>query len=323
MTDPLTLTTAICLGAILGSFLNVVIHRLPERDVQRSQGTRSACPACGAPIPIWCNIPVLAWLFLRGKARCCGAKISIRYPIVELLTASLVVVAVFEPPFSAVPLDLLEPSWRGVFGFVLFAYFTGNLIANTFIDLEFRRLPDRLTIPLTLVGLCSAPLLPEMHQQIDALADSQPWVRALLESLAGFVVGRGLTWLIHAAAPILFGKPGMGLGDVKLMGGLGAFLGWQGALLTFFVASLLGAVGGSLRLLFTRDPYVAFGPVLVLAAFLTAFFRQDMLDFWFETLPTWSRESESAPIVLIGALVVCSLMLLVLRRRRRGGSEVS
>ena len=112
MADIWTLTTVTMLGAIVGSFLNVVIHRLPNREVQRSRGPRSACPHCGAPIPGWLNIPIVSWLLLRGRARCCKVPISPRYPLVEAITATLFFLLAWLPPIG-VPPSFLEPTWTG------------------------------------------------------------------------------------------------------------------------------------------------------------------------------------------------------------------
>ncbi|MGA1608073.1 MAG: prepilin peptidase, partial [Planctomycetota bacterium] len=135
--DPLTVAAVTVLGAMVGSFLNVVIHRRPEREDQKAHGPRSACPACGAPIPARLNVPIVTWLWLRGRARCCGAPIQPRYLLVEVLTAALFLLLVVAPPSGRVATFLaLDP--EAFVALAFHAYFCANLVANTFIDFEFR-----------------------------------------------------------------------------------------------------------------------------------------------------------------------------------------
>ncbi|MBK8976503.1 MAG: prepilin peptidase [Planctomycetes bacterium] len=319
--DPVTLVGLTILGAMLGSFCNVLIHRLPPRDDQRAHGARSACPACGAPIPAWLNVPILAWLWLRGRARCCGARISGRYPLVEALTAALVFLLVRFPPLGVAP-SFVEPTFAGWASFVLGAFLICNLVANTFIDIEFHWLLDRLTRPLLLVGFVAGGVFPELPGRIDAFARLPDLTHGLLASALGALVGGGVVWLVRVVGGWVFRREAMGLGDVKLMLGVGAFLGWQGALLTFFVGALLGALLGSLRRLFVRGDELPFGPYLAAGAVGALFMRDGLVRFLTVDWPEWLLQHQSAAQAVAVVLVfVAAIYLLRSRRRRAGGSE--
>lgn len=315
MADPVTQTAAALLGAIVGSYTNVLIHRLPERTRQLARGRRSACPSCGAPIPWWLNIPVLSWVLLRGRARCCKAPISLRYPLVEALMALLFLLLVRYPP-SGRAVELHAPDPTAILAFCLHAFLIADLIANTFIDLEFRLLLDRLNFPLWWGGLIGSLLVPGLAGTVapDVLP---PLLSSLLASALGLATGYGVCWAVRVLGHKVFGKEAMGLGDVKLMGGVGAFLGADGALLTFFLGCLAGALGGGIRTLFTRDPYLPFGPYLVLGALLTLFLREPLVEFLTVTWPRWQQENASSPWVLGATALVAFAFLVFLVRRGR------
>ncbi|MHC5065731.1 MAG: prepilin peptidase, partial [Planctomycetota bacterium] len=191
MSDPIFLVAATLLGAVIGSYLNVLIYRLP-RSGEESFGARSACPACGHQIPWNLNLPVLSWILLRGKARCCGARISIRYPFVEALTASLFFLLAWYPP-SGIPMTVLELSSAAILVFVLHGFFVANLVANTGIDWDHRILPDVLTKSLMLVGVLGALFVPELVDRLESLPARVPAaVVGLIASLWGLLVGMGL-----------------------------------------------------------------------------------------------------------------------------------
>lgn len=227
---PLILGVAVSLGLLFGSFLNVVIHRLPREQSVVSPGSR--CPACGTPIRAYDNVPVLSWLILRGKSRCCGAKISARYPLVELL-GGLFAWALVE----TVVADLApETAWWRVF--VVFALYLAlglGLIAAAFIDLEHMLLPDEITIGGTLLGIVTVPLRPEAT-----------WLGALGGAVFGFL----LIWLpFDLLYRALRGQSGMGLGDAKLVMLAGAWFGWPGALFTLLAGAVQGTIGAIVLLL--------------------------------------------------------------------------
>jgi leader peptidase (prepilin peptidase)/N-methyltransferase len=209
----------VSLGLVFGSFLNVVIYRLP-RD-ENIAFPASHCTSCGTPIRAFDNLPVLGWLLLRGRARCCKAAISPRYPLVELLGGllggTLIQVAVL-----TLPLD--TPLWQGGLLFVVELALGLGLIAAAFIDLSHMYLPDVLTLGGALLGLLSVPLRAGASWQ---------------DSLLGAAVGFAIVWLpFDRLHRLLRGKPGMGLGDAKLVMLAGAWFGWQGALFTLLAGAL-------------------------------------------------------------------------------------
>lgn len=308
-------------GACIGSFLNVVIHRLPQADpARRSLGGRSRCPQCGAPIRWYDNLPVLGWLRLLGKARCCGARISWRYPLVEALTALLfVLLALYGrhvPLGSMLDNGDLVFHWSNVLGFAFDAALVSMLIACSFIDLDHMILPDRITLPGMAVGLVGSFFVTGLAGRLPGIRNQD--LASVLASALGIGTGYGVAWLVHVGARPLFKKEALGRGDVKFLGMIGAFLGWQGALLTFFLASLVGAIGGGLHRLITREHYIPFGPFLAIGALLVLFFQKDILHFVFVTWPLWQEQSAAAPYLLSGATVFCILALVFLIRRGRG-----
>jgi leader peptidase (prepilin peptidase)/N-methyltransferase len=210
---------ALALGLAFGSFLNVVIHRLPRGESVVRPASR--CPGCGKPIAARDNLPVLSWLVLRGRARCCGVKISPRYPLIELI-GGLLGVGIVE--LLILDLPAATPLGRALALFALYLALGLMLIAAAFIDLEHMYLPDELTIGGALLGVLSVPL------RADAT-----W----LGSLAGAALGFSMIWLpFDVAYRKLRGQAGMGLGDAKLVMLAGAWFGWQGAVFSL----LAGAV---------------------------------------------------------------------------------
>lgn len=306
-------------GACIGSFLNVVIWRLPQEDPsKRSVLGRSYCPACGAQIRWFDNLPVLGWVALRGKARCCGAKISVRYPFVELLTAAFFFVLAYWPPFGAVILAEGVFDTTALAGLVLHCTFASMLIALTFIDFDTQLLPDALTKPGMLIGVI-AGLWPGLAGTISSDPTVSAELRSVLASLIGLVVGGGITWGVRALGSAVFKKEAMGFGDVKLMGMIGAFLGWRAALLTLFLGCVYGAVVGVMLTLrgglLARIP---FGPYLAMGAVSALFWGEQLIDLLFVDWPEWQRQNPSSVYLVltvgVGALFA---MLLLLRRARR------
>ncbi len=243
------------LGALIGSFLNVCIYRLPRGKSIVWPG--SHCPSCGKAIEFYDNIPVLSYLWLIGRCRACRERISIRYPFVETINAA---------GYLAI-LWTFGPTWTSVLYALLFSALL--VVAGT--DLTHKIIPNVVTLPGIVLGLLgAATVLPV----------------GLLNSLLGVAVGGGILWALAWASPYLFGKEGMGGGDIKLLAMIGAFLGWKPALLTIMIGSLTGSIIGisliALRLM-KRDEYIPFGPFLVLGALLSMFFAQPMLD-WYQGL---------------------------------------
>ena len=277
------LFVGVCLvfGLTLGSFLNVVIYRLPvmlERqwraqcaELSAESGTaspapaasaerfnlmvpRSSCPSCHAPITALQNIPVLSWLLLKGRCASCGKPISSRYPLVEALTAIL----------SALV------AWRFGFGWPALAalVLTWFLIALTFIDIDQQLLPDSLTLPLLWLGL----LLSLTGIQGSA---ATPLPVDLRSSLIGAMAGYVSLWSVYHLFRLLTGKEGMGYGDFKLFAALGAWLGWQMLLPTILIAAAVGAVIGIILIVTRgreRSAPIPFGPFLAGAGWLMLMF---------------------------------------------------
>ncbi len=286
-------------GACIGSFLNVCIYRIP-RDLSVVH-PRSRCCSCGDMIPWYCNIPLLSWLALRGKCRACKAPISFQYPFVELLTALLFLlvwaqyasalllpevaevwlpeaIARFGPPtqggvLQLVPLNtpwLVPVYWLALMG----------LILGTFVDLEHYILPNRVTIGGMVLGLILSPLVPLLHQTHAPLT-------ALLRSGFGLAVGFGSLWLIATLGSLAFRKEAMGFGDVKLMGAVGAFFGWQAVVFTIIISSLLGSlVGVTLIILRKRELQgrIPYGPFIATAAAIWIFWGPLLVGLYQRTL---------------------------------------
>jgi leader peptidase (prepilin peptidase)/N-methyltransferase len=209
-------------GAIVGSFLNVCIYRIPEEKSVVFPG--STC-ACGKPIPWYHNIPVFTWLILRGRASCCGAKFSIRYPAIELLTGLLFLTS-----------WLTHDPVVAIIGMLYIAF----LICSTFIDFDHMIIPDRFSIGGMVIGVAISICFPSLHG-----IEGQPIldnIQAGVVSIIGALIGAGLVYWIAVLGEIVFRKPAMGEGDVKFVGFIGAFCGWQGAVFAMFGGALLGSI---------------------------------------------------------------------------------
>lgn len=239
---PLEFWTAVAFvfGLLFGSFANVVIWRLPlEQSVVRP---RSRCPKCSTLIAFYDNLPVLSWLWLRGRCRHCQARISIRYPLVELLMGVLFALMVWTRGFHWMTLELLV--------------FTFGLVTVSFIDLDHMILPDEFTLSGIVIGLICAWLNPE---------------RSLWDAIAGVLMGGGFLWAIAYIYFALRKQEGMGGGDVKLLAWIGAVLGWRAIPFVILVASVLGSIVGLALAGRGRaglKTSIPFGPYLSLAALL-------------------------------------------------------
>lgn len=211
------------MGACIGSFLNVVICRIPKGE--SIVHPRSHC-SCGHMIASYDNIPVLSWFILRGRCRACGTRYGIRYPLVELLTAVLFVGAWLRyDPLTA----------------VVICIFIAIMLAAAFIDLDTMEIPDRFSLGGFILGTVLSLAIPALHGFGGDfyMADS---LRSLIVSLQGSFIGSGLILWIALIAELVLRKEAMGFGDVKLMGAIGAFCGWQGAVFALFGGALLGLV---------------------------------------------------------------------------------
>ena len=315
MMGSLYIAAASLLGAIVGSFLNVVIYRLP-RGAFFSDGARSVCanPECRQPIRWFDNVPIFGWLCLRGRARCCGFAISGRYPLVEALTALLFGLLWIASPHGT-PINGGVVDSRALLAFGLYAFLGANLIANSFIDIDHRILPDVLTKSGMAMGLVGSMVVPGLAGRCDIVGLS-PIADSLLTSALGLSVGFGLTQAVRLSARVIFRKDAMGFGDVKLMGAIGAFLGWQDVLLTFFLGCVFGAVIGVIHRWRTKDAYICFGPFLAAGA-LVALLVGDRLHQALEAVQLWQQSSANAPWIAAVFAVASSVLLVLLVRRGR------
>lgn len=240
------------LGLIIGSFLTVCIRRLPRGE--SIIAPRSACPACRQPIRWYDNVPLLSFILLRGRCRACRASIPIRYPLVELLNG----------------LGYVAIASRFGYGWeaVVYAVFLSALLAVTWIDWDHQIIPDAITLPGILMGLaCSTWVLPV----------------GFLNAFIGVMVGGGVLLAMAWLSPLLFGKEGLGGGDIKLLAMIGAFLGWQYALGTLMIASIAGSIVGiglmAMRIL-QKGQYIPFGPYLALGALVSLFYGPEILSWY-------------------------------------------
>ena len=272
----LLLTCLISLGLTVGSFLNVVIYRLPlmmesrwrkdccellevEReaniDARLSLATpNSHCPHCKAAIKPWQNIPVLSYLFLGGKCGNCGTAISIRYPLVELATALMTVA--------------LASQYEASLALSGAMIFTWSLVALTLIDIDHQLLPDDITLPLMWLGIAFS------------LAGGTV---SLTDSVLGAMLGYLSLWSVYWLFKLATGKEGMGYGDFKLLAALGAWLGWQSLPMIILLSSLIGALCGIALMVATRrgrDIPIPFGPYLAMAGWVSLMWGDRLMAFY-------------------------------------------
>ena len=261
------------IGLMIGSFLNVCIYRLPL-DLSII-APRSFCPSCEKQIAWFDNIPVLTWLLLAGKCRHCGARIPIRYPVVEALTGGLFFLAIYYFGPTALGLKICA--------------FAAIQIALVFTDLESRILPDEFTLGGLLAGLAFAVLAP-MPQGLTSLLAPPEWsprALSLLEAVTAAGIASGALWFTGFLYQKLRGREGLGLGDVKMVAMIGAFFGIQGTLLTLVLGSLLGSIVGVAFIFAARKEAssyeLPFGTFLAIAALIMAYWGGPLLG-WYGTL---------------------------------------
>ncbi len=264
------------LGAFIGSFLNVVIHRIPlmleqqwktdcqellELDKDTTTPAkynlwvpRSRCPSCDHQIRAIENIPIISYLFLKGKCRSCGARISLQYPLVELFTAIVTTAVVWRFGFSLQALGAISFTWF--------------LISLSGIDIKTQLLPDNMTLPLLWLGIIF---------NIFAIYTD------LTSSILGAIIGYLSLWLVFHIFKLITGKEGMGYGDFKLLAALGAWLGWQSLPLIILLSSAIGAVIGITMIatrLQERSTPIPFGPYLAIAGWIAMMYGNQLIDFY-------------------------------------------
>ena len=245
-------------GICIGSFLNVCIYRMGRE--QSIVSPASHCPHCKQPIRPYDNIPLLSFILLRGRCRDCKGRIPFRYFLVELLTGLFFVALFLRFGLSV-----------HAFSYTLLVC---GLIIATFVDFDFRIIPDEVSIGGIVAGLLLSFLFPILHNAANHLL-------GLRQSFLGVLVGGGVLWLLGCLGDFIFKKESMGGGDIKLLAMIGAFLGWQTALLTLPVASLAGAVVGVIIKLRTKESVIAFGPYLALGSVICIFWSKEILYYFF------------------------------------------
>jgi leader peptidase (prepilin peptidase)/N-methyltransferase len=271
-------------GSLIGSFLNVVIYRLPrDEPLGLLRRTRSKCPNCDVTIRWYDNIPLLSYLALVGRCRACRWRIPLRYPLVEAVTAAVFAVCALRA--QQLPWD---PRWLG---FGVATAFGAVCIAASAIDFQLKILPDKLTLRAgPVICLIGAVFVPGFHGTAlfgAELAGMKPGLASLVVGLAGGVAGAGIIYAIRWVGSLLVRREAMGLGDVKFMGMCGLLLGPGPALLAIGAAMVGGAVLGVLIWIVTRNREIPFGPFLALGALAVLFYGARIDTFVFETYPGW------------------------------------
>lgn len=252
-------------GSIVGSFLNVCVYRMPLGKSIVWPG--SHCPKCEKRIPWYDNIPFISYLLLGGKCRWCKQRISLRYPLIELLTA--VIFLIF---FNRYGLS---------YDFVFYTLFACGLIIATFVDIQHRIIPDEISLGGIIVGFILSAI---RGFSLKPLALS---LKPMLNSFLGIIIGGGIIYLTGLVFDLVYFKllkkppiqgetESMGGGDVKLLAAIGAFLGWQKALMTFFLAPFFGVIIGIINLLVKKDHTIPYGPFLAIASLVSL--------FWFDKI---------------------------------------
>ena len=263
----------VVLGLLLGSFLNVCIARMPE---DRSIVTPpSHCPACGSGIRPWDNIPVLSWVLLRARCRDCGTAISSLYPTIELLTGLLAWLLWRRLVPDG---DAMDPGNITAFGVAL--VFVCMLITQAYIDIRHFIIPDSLSVYAVPLGIMAAVL-----QESMGVVDAPTWQ----QSVVGAVAGAGSLGLVMVVFWLVRRREGMGMGDVKLLAMIGAFLGaWPAVPFVIFVSSVIGAAVGLPMALLRKNSLgmaLPYGPFLALAAILWLLHGPELVELWYPTRP--------------------------------------
>lgn len=239
-------------GLIIGSFLNVVIYRLPRHESIIHPA--SHCPSCGKAIKPYDNIPLLSYIILRGKCRSCGARISPRYPLVEFLTGFIFVLVYLKYRLSVDTLVL--------------SILSSCLIAITFIDIDYRIIPNAISYPGIIIGLISSFFV-SINNPINALI--------------GILVGSGILFLTAFLYRAITKVEGMGMGDVKLMAMIGAFLGWKAAIFTIIISAFLGSIIGLGLVIFAgkgKRYAIPYGPFIAISAITYMFYGNFLIEIY-------------------------------------------
>ncbi len=247
-------------GLAIGSFLNVCIYRIPAK--KSIVNPPSSCPACGSRIRFYDNIPVISYIILLGRCRHCKERISIGYPVLEIITGLLSMALYMR-------YNLIN---NNIYHYFIFLIFTSSLIVISFIDLKHQIIPDVISIPGIIAGLIISFFSPHIT-----------WY----DSLLGIAVGGGLLYLFALIFELLVKKEGMGGGDIKLLAMMGAWMGWKSILFIILVSSLIGSILGTIALLLSKKGLrarIPFGPFLALGALIYLFFGKEIITWYFNLL---------------------------------------
>ncbi len=246
---------------IAGSFLNVCIYRIPKKISLLWPG--SSCVHCNATIIWYDNIPVFSYLFLKGRCRHCGHNVSIRYPLVEIITGLV---------FWLLFYNTVIVNGESLCTCSFYVIFCCLLIVCSFIDLKLHIIPNKITYTGLILAPVASLLCLGLHNPNSSLkyfeSSGNLWVNSFLASLMGIFIAAGLVFLCGVIGKIVFRKDAMGFGDVKLMGVIGGFLGWKLGVATFFLAPFFGLLFGLPKLILKRGNVIPYGPFLSLAAFI-------------------------------------------------------
>lgn len=267
------------LGACMGSFLNVCIYRIP-RDMATNNPPRSFCPHCKKQIPWYLNIPLLSYTMLGGKCRFCGKKITLRYFLVETLTAMIFLLVWFKFATTGSSTILFLHPAPNVLAVPVYWIAAMGLLLGAFIDIEHMIIPDRVTLGGIVYGLACSAVMPELQGQ-------QTVLKGLLWSAVGACTGWLLLWGVAIAGKLIFKKEAMGFGDVKLLGAIGALLGWQAVIFNIVAASLAGSALGIACVMTGKKEMsskIPFGPYIAFAAILWILWGPAMWDAYIELM---------------------------------------
>ncbi|MGD9213120.1 MAG: A24 family peptidase [Desulfobacteraceae bacterium] len=252
MSDLLFYIFTFIAGLCVGSFLNVCIYRIPVKKSIIHPG--SACPSCQNPIRFYDNIPIFSYLIVQGRCRYCGNAIAIRYPIVELLGGLFAI--------------CLALKFGQTLTTLVYYIFVAALLVITFIDIDHQIIPNEISLPGIPAGFVCSFFIP---------------VITPVESLLGIIVGGGTLWAVASLYLLFTQREGMGFGDVKLLGMIGAFIGWKGVLLTIFAASAIGSTVGFITMLKNSKNMkmaIPFGPFLSIGAIIYLFFGVSLINWY-------------------------------------------
>lgn len=275
-------------GLVVGSFLNVVVHRLPLREpLGLFRKTRSQCPSCSATIAWYDNLPLLSYVALLGRCRACRWRIPLRYPLVELTTGAL---------FALAAVRTEDLGWTpGWLAWAVAAAFSAVCVAASAIDFRHKILPDVLTLRVgPLIALVGTVFVVDLHGTVlfghDLAGQSlKPGMASLVVGAVGAVTGGGIIWLIRALGTLALKREAMGLGDVKFMAMAGLLLGPVPTLFALAVALLGGSVLGVAIWIATRNREIPFGPFLALGVLAVLFHGEEIAHFITVTYPSWVR----------------------------------